>query len=591
MPNMNGLDMIEKIREVNSSVPVLITSAHDETLYLMQSIQHKVNGYIIKPFNLKELIKKINEIIEELYKRKEEKKNLDLLKAYQTVTDYSSIVSKTDIDGIITYVNDEFCKVSGYAEDELIGQRHNIIRSPDEPDSVFEELWETIKEKKETWSGVIKNQSKYGEFYYVKTTIQPIFDAFGNIKEFIASRTLVTDIIHPKKLLLNFLSSVDNAFVILIKIEDFDYLESSLEHEESSKIQKKFAEKLFNWRPKNYQFSKVYHLGNGEFVFAKDTKNCLENIDKFSEQIKEFQQTINKAKVTIEPLDYSLSIIISFSYGKDAFENAKIGLEELLRTKQQFILANQLLTKKRNIAIEKIKTFQMVRKAIDSYNIVSYFQPIVNNKTKKIEKYESLVRLIDENKNILSPYLFLDTAKEGKYYEQITSIVLINSFKALYETDMNISINFSSLDIEKSETKKIFFTLLETYKEEAPRIVLELLEDESIKDISNMKQFIEKVKTYGVKIAIDDFGTGYSNFQRVLEYKPDIIKIDGSLIKNIEDDQFSRHMVETIVAFAKKQNIQTIAEYVESEAISNIVTHLGVDFSQGYYFGKPDLLR
>lgn len=590
MPKTNGLEMIKKIRDIDSNVPILITSAYDDTSYLMQSIQYKINGYIIKPFKSKELIKNIHEIIKELYKRKKETNHLNLLKAYQTITDYSSIVSKTDIDGFITYVNDEFCKISGYTKEELIGQKHNIVRANDESESIFEELWEIIKEKKETWSGVIKNQTKDGEFYYVKTTIQPIVNDSGDIQEFIASRTLVTNIIHPKKLLLDFLASIESAFVVLIKIENFNYLELSLTESESAKIQKKFAEKLFSLIPRHCQFSRVYHLGNGEFVFAKDTKTCIKETDKLSQQIKKFQQSINKANITIEPLEYTLSIIVSFSHGKDALKNAKIGLEELLKSKKTFIYANDLLNEQRNSAMEKIKTFQMVQKAIDSYNIISYFQPIVNNQTKKIEKYESLVRLIDEEDKIHSPYHFLEIAKESKYYEQITSMVLTNSFKALHETDMNISINFSSLDIEKSETKKTFFKLLEAYKKEAPRIILELLEDESIHNINNMKQFIKKVKTYGVKIAIDDFGAGYSNFQRVLEYKPDIIKIDGSLIKNIEKDKFSQHMVETIVAFAKKQNILTIAEYVESKAISKIVTTLGVDYSQGYYFGKPNIL-
>ena len=590
MPKTNGLEMIKKIRDIDSNVPILITSAYDDTSYLMQSIQYKINGYIIKPFKSKELVKNIHEIIKELYKRKKETNHLNLLKAYQTITDYSSIVSKTDIDGFITYVNDEFCKISGYTKEELIGQKHNIVRANDESESIFEELWEIIKEKKETWSGVIKNQTKDGEFYYVKTTIQPIVNDSGDIQEFIASRTLVTNIIHPKKLLLDFLASIESAFVVLIKIENFNYLELSLTESESAKIQKKFAEKLFSLIPRHCQFSRVYHLGNGEFVFAKDTKTCIKETDKLSQQIKKFQQSINKANITIEPLEYTLSIIVSFSHGKDALKNAKIGLEELLKSKKTFIYANDLLNEQRNSAMEKIKTFQMVQKAIDSYNIISYFQPIVNNQTKKIEKYESLVRLIDEEDKIHSPYHFLEIAKESKYYEQITSMVLTNSFKALHETDMNISINFSSLDIEKSETKKTFFKLLEAYKKEAPRIILELLEDESIHNINNMKQFIKKVKTYGVKIAIDDFGAGYSNFQRVLEYKPDIIKIDGSLIKNIEKDKFSQHMVETIVAFAKKQNILTIAEYVESKAISKIVTTLGVDYSQGYYFGKPNIL-
>lgn len=89
-------------------------------------------------------------------------------------------------------------------------------------------------------------------------------------------------------------------------------------------------------------------------------------------------------------------------------------------------------------------------------------------------------------------------------------------------------------------------------------------------------------------IAIDDFGAGYSNFERLLEFSPDILKIDGKLIKNIAKDAYSRNVVETIVTFSKKQNIVTIAEFVENEEIFNILDELGVDYSQGYYFGKPE---
>ena len=75
-----------------------------------------------------------------------------------------------------------------------------------------------------------------------------------------------------------------------------------------------------------------------------------------------------------------------------------------------------------------------------------------------------------------------------------------------------------------------------------------------------------------------------------MEFEPGILKIDGSLIKNIVDDDFSRNIVETIVLFAKKQNIETIAEYVENETIFNLIAKMGVDYSQGYYFGKPELI-
>ena len=141
----------------------------------------------------------------------------------------------------------------------------------------------------------------------------------------------------------------------------------------------------------------------------------------------------------------------------------------------------------------------MIKVAIENNKIISHFQPIVSNKTKQIIKYESLVRLIDEEENVISPYFFLDVAKQGKYYSRVTNIVLENSFKALTQTDKSISINISALDIEDITTRNRIYKLLETHKDEATRVVFELLEDENIRDLDKIVEFINIVKSYGVK--------------------------------------------------------------------------------------------
>ena len=394
---------------------------------------------------------------------------------------------------------------------------------------------------------------------------------------------------HPQEEFHNFLKPLKRTVVVLIKIEEFKYLKKFLTQKISKKLQNIFAKELLKHIPSKCNFSKIYLLEEGEFVFAKEY-NPNQETENFYNRIKTFQKRVNDAKIKIGSVDYTLSILISLSYGTNALENAKVGMSKLLENKQNFIIANELVEKEQQYALEKLRTFKMIQEAIDSYNIVSYFQPIVNNKTKQIEKYESLVRLIDKDKNIISPYFFLNTAKESNYYQKITSIVLKNSFQALYNTEMNISINLSSLDIGQKETKKDFFYLLEQHKKETHRVVIELLEDEKIKNKDTIKDFIKEAKKFNVKIAIDDFGAGLSNFSRVLEYQPDYIKIDGSLIRNIEEDRFSKDMVETIVHFSKKQNIKTIAEYVENENIFNILCDLGIDYSQGYYFGKAEVL-
>jgi len=391
--------------------------------------------------------------------------------------------------------------------------------------------------------------------------------------------------------LIDYLDSLGDAVVVLIKIEEFKYLNFSLRSKISKKLQKRFAKKLFSHMPKHCNFERIYLLERGEFVFVKPYDKQLISEDKLHITIKEFQQKVNSAQIKIGLVDYTLSIMTSLAYGSNALESAKIGLCTLLQNRQSFIVANRLLESEKEFAMQKLQTFNMLRRAINTYNITSYFQPIVNNKTKKIEKYESLVRLIDEEGNIVSPHFFLDTAKEGKYYNEITSIVLRNSFRALFYTDVEISINLSTQDMTEESTIKEFFELLERYKTETHRITVEIIEDSDIGDLSIAKDFIHYIKLKGVKIAIDDFGKGFSNFSRVLTYEPDYIKIDGSLIRDIESNIASKNMVETIVYFARKQGIKTIAEYVENENIYKILCEIGVDYSQGYYFGKADILK
>jgi PAS domain S-box-containing protein len=114
-----------------------------------------------------------------------------MLQQYVEAIESSNIVSRTDIDGIITFVNDEFCKISGYSREELLGQNHNIVRHPDVPASNFKRLWETILAKK-TYKATVMNRAKDGRTFYVNTTIVPILDEEGEIHEFVAIRYDVT---------------------------------------------------------------------------------------------------------------------------------------------------------------------------------------------------------------------------------------------------------------------------------------------------------------------------------------------------------------------------------------------------------------
>ena len=102
------------------------------------------------------------------------------------------IISKTDLKGVITYVNTPFCKLAGYSKEELKGKPHNIIRHPDMPKSVFKQLWDTI-EKNQKWRGFVKNLRKDGKYYWVEAFIEPIFDENGNKIGYISVRKPVSE--------------------------------------------------------------------------------------------------------------------------------------------------------------------------------------------------------------------------------------------------------------------------------------------------------------------------------------------------------------------------------------------------------------
>jgi len=446
MPKMNGTEFIKMIRDINQEVPIVILSAYITHEVLQESINYGIQGYLSKPISQTVLEQHIKQI-----KEKEQKKSL--LTESRDIANASAIITKINNEGIITYVNETYCKISGFTKEELIGQKHSLIKSQKESPHFFKSVWNKIATQKEIWSGILKHTKKSGELYYLKTTIQPIVNSNQEIEHFITLSIPVTDIIHPEKQLNDYLKRYKYAIVLLIKIEEFSYLEHSFKHKITKRLQQLFAKELLKNMPVECNFGNIFLLNKGEFVFIKEDNKTIDK-EKMSKVLQAFQQKVNQKKIKIGIVDYTLSIVCSLAYGKEAFENAKIGLKRILKTKEDFIVASNFWESTTKESHEKLNKFMMVKEAIDSYRIISHFQPIVDNKTRKIEKYESLVRLIDNNNNILSPYHFLAIAKEGKYYYEITNIVLRNSFRALFHTDVNISINLSALDIEDARTRK-----------------------------------------------------------------------------------------------------------------------------------------
>jgi len=233
-----------------------------------------------------------------------------------------------------------------------------------------------------------------------------------------------------------------------------------------------------------------------------------------------------------------------------------------------------------------IKWIKEIKDAISEDRITMFYQPIVDNNDTNHKKYETLIRLIDKQGQVITPFYFLEIAKKAKLYKQLTKIVIRKSFEAFKDNDYEFSINITIDDILDKEITNYIIETLKKYNI-SKHVIFEIVESESIENFEQVENFISMIKKFGCRISIDDFGTGYSNFEHLMRLQADYIKIDGSIIKEITTDKRSALITSVIVAFAKEMNIKTIGEFVETKEINDKLIDLGVDKAQGYYFDKP----
>ena len=521
-----------------------------------------------------------------------------LLERYKYAVDESAIVSTTNINGVITYANDEFCRTSGYSRDELVNNTHNIVRHPDMPAATFKSLWETLK-RKEVWKGVVKNKSKTGQAYYVKATIVPIFDENGNTVEYIAIRHDITKIIKqqeqiarqttdlitglPNRVKLEEdLKGIETPKFALVSLDNFQIIKDYYGYEMGNETLKETA-KILQEFLQNRDI-KMYKLSSGEFgMLVGDNIN----ISIFNDICSGVLQKIEDSIINLNNETFNIHATAGLTYSKkNSVSNASLALQHAKDTHKNSLVfedtKNLIHYYENNITWTK-----KLKEALSQDRIVVFTQPIVNAKTLETDKYECLVRMIDVDGKIISPFHFLDIAKKSKLYHALTRRVIASSFKVFSKLrNKSFSINLSVEDLINKDTMEFLKEQIAEYNI-ASQLVLEIVESEGIDNFNDIVPLIAEMKALGCKISIDDFGTGYSNFAYLMELNVDYIKIDGSLIKSIDHDPNSQVISQTIIDFAKRLELKTVAEFIHNDAVMKYMQSMDIDYLQGFHLGEP----
>ncbi|MCX7554254.1 GGDEF domain-containing phosphodiesterase [Marinicella sp. S1101] len=389
-----------------------------------------------------------------------------------------------------------------------------------------------------------------------------------------------------KNQLLTDLKKAQHIHLGLIDIKKFSDVTNTYGPAVGDHILKQFAVRLDSFKHDKLDNYKVYRLDGDVFAILEDQNIGVDEIKAGSEELITY---LVSHRYQVNSNEYiRLNVVVGgVNQNDDAFMLANMALEEAKRQKiQSFVYDNKSDNLPETYKTNSIIKHQLIE-AIEQHRLVPFYQPIFNAHDKQLAKYECLARIVDEQGDVLvAPQQFIPVAKRAGIYSEITQVILAHSIAFAQTNTVIISINLSISDIMNTKTRVFLYRSVRE-SNIAERIQFEILETEAIEDLSQVTTFILKLQSLGAKVGIDDLGRSYSNFDRLTHLPLDFIKIDGSIITSIANDEDAQRVTREIVAIAKRHNMKVTAEYCYDEATTAMAINLGVDYLQGFHLGKP----
>lgn len=385
------------------------------------------------------------------------------------------------------------------------------------------------------------------------------------------------------KSLIHKLAKSGSVNYFLINVDNFSSVNEAYGYGVGDKVLIEIAKHLKRFTTET---SSLYRYCSDRFVLVVESKLSDEELGGIARSILSF---FSDTVIAIdEDIEFKISLTIGVSRARGAINitQAEMAIKELRESQRNYF---KIFNPSSKFVHEQQQDLQWIRKiqeAIEEENIVAYFQPIFNNRTGKIEKYECLARIRDDDE-LISPYRFMKAAKETGNLAYVTKALVAQSFKKFSSTDLEFSINITDSDLSQDYLEDFLIKNVAKYDIHPSRVVLEMLEDITTLDKGTTLKQLNSLRENGFKVAIDDFGAENSNLSRLLEIEPDYVKIDGAFIKNILTDEKSQIIVEAIIMICAKLGIKIIAEFIHNEEVQKMVVKLGIEYSQGFYFGEP----
>lgn len=339
----------------------------------------------------------------------------------------------------------------------------------------------------------------------------------------------------------------------------------------------------------------IARLSGDEFALAfpsMDEKRAMEKARQLLERIQELKPRLGDRTVNLSasigvalfpqhgsaPVELLAKADTAMYAAKDAGRNRALLFDEAAMAQER--MNSQLAWKDRLV------------EAIEQDLFVLAFQPIVSVASGQVHHYEVLVRMKAPGDTLFPPGKFIPTAEQFGLIHQVDRIIVTKAIRYLAERrdlhpEAGFSINLSGMSVGNEEMFELITREIRASGVAPNRFTFEVTETAACEKLNDAIEFIARIRKLGCHISLDDFGVGFSSFSYLKHLRVDTLKIDGSFIREIHENNADQLFVKALVDVARGMGIKTIAEFVENEAVFRLVSRLGVDYVQGYYLGKP----
>ncbi|WP_447062448.1 EAL domain-containing protein [Vibrio alginolyticus] len=397
------------------------------------------------------------------------------------------------------------------------------------------------------------------------------------------------------------LSNIDlDEHLLTLKLLNFSHINEKYGYRVGDQLLKDLSMHFTNRLRKRFGMPtalQLYSIGVGEWAFIFKADQSSETIKQHFTRFADAVEQTNFEPIGLREIDYlSISLCGGLVSRRD-FPSASV--DELLlkgiEARRSGVRSNTHICNAKDIEVsedvrkEQLGWLSCVSRAILKQNIITYSQPIVHAGSHKLASQECLVRILEADGTVIAPGRFLPIISDTHLYTRLSRHMIHSTLHYMRDKQGDFSINLSPQDLLSDKT----LMLLEheiSQLNDPRRIGLEVLESEQIKDYGRMIEVCSHFRSLGARIIVDDFGSGYSNIDEILKLEPEVIKLDGSLIRDIDKDLKQRKIASQLVRLCQVFNAETVAEFVHNQEVCTIAQDMGVDYLQGYYLGEPTRL-